>query len=59
MLYRQKGGRFRKAEDFSRIYGLSSTLFASLRPYIVISSNSLTKDETEKIENQKKRSQPE
>lgn len=54
MRYRQKGGRFRKAEDFSRIYGLSSTLFASLRPYIVIPSNSLTKDETEKIENQKK-----
>ncbi|MEM9916636.1 MAG: helix-hairpin-helix domain-containing protein [Bacteroidota bacterium] len=32
--YRQKGGRFRKAEDLSKIYGLSTTTFDRIAPYI-------------------------
>ena len=34
--YREKGGVFRKAEDFARIYGLSEKQYQSLKPYIVI-----------------------
>lgn len=34
--YRRKGGRFRLAEDFRRIYGLTQQQFDTLRPYIVI-----------------------
>ena len=36
--YRNKGGVFRKAEDLSRIYGLSPHQFQVLKPYIVIQS---------------------
>jgi competence ComEA-like helix-hairpin-helix protein len=34
--YRSKGGRFRKPEDFRKIYGLTGAKFEELRPYIVI-----------------------
>ncbi len=34
--YRQKGGRFRRAEDFRKIYGLTQEQFDTLFPYIVI-----------------------
>ena len=34
--YREKGGSFRTAESFSKIYGLSSKQYATLRPYIQI-----------------------
>lgn len=34
--YRSKGGRFRRAEDFRKIYGLTQQQFDILRPYIVI-----------------------
>lgn len=34
--YRGKGGRFRKAEDFGKIYTLSEEDFARLAPYITI-----------------------
>ena len=34
--YRQKGGRFKTTESFSRIYGLESDLFERLKPYIRI-----------------------
>lgn len=34
--YRQKGGRFRTPESFSRIYGLEPDLFERLKPYIRI-----------------------
>lgn len=34
--YRSKGGRFRRAEDFRKIYGLTQQQFDTLRPYIVI-----------------------
>jgi len=36
--YRRKGGSFRKAEDFSRIYGIDPAQFARLKPYIRIDS---------------------
>lgn len=35
--YRSKGGRFYKAEDMAKIYGLSSSEFDQLRTYISIS----------------------
>ena len=34
--YRQKGGVFRKPEDFRRIYGMTDERFEMLRPYIRI-----------------------
>lgn len=34
--YRAKGGRWRKADDFARLYGLTKADFLRLRPYIVI-----------------------
>ncbi|KAA6348132.1 hypothetical protein EZS27_004406 [termite gut metagenome] len=34
--YRIKGGRFRKPEDFKKIYGLTSEQYAGLLPYISI-----------------------
>ena len=34
--YREKGGRFRTADSFSRIYGLSEKQFNALKPYIRI-----------------------
>jgi DNA uptake protein ComE-like DNA-binding protein len=36
MKYRRKGGKFRKAEDFRKIYGLSEAQFETLRPYITL-----------------------
>lgn len=32
--YREKGGSFRTAESFSKVYGLSSEQYLTLRPYI-------------------------
>ena len=37
--YRAKGGRFRKPEDFARMYGLGKEEYKSLEPYIRISSD--------------------
>lgn len=34
--YRRAGGRFRHKEDLARIYGMDSTSFALLKPYICI-----------------------
>lgn len=34
--YRRKGGKFRKAEDFKKIYGLTSEQYCTLLPYIHI-----------------------
>jgi len=34
--YRNKGGQFRKPEDFARIYGITEAQFKALRPYIKI-----------------------
>ena len=38
MKYRAKGGRYRTAEDFRRLYGLTDSAFRALRPYILIDS---------------------
>ncbi len=35
--YRARGGRFRKADDFARVYGLEEGQFEMLRPFITIS----------------------
>ena len=34
--YREKGGKFRKAEDLSRIYSIRKDLYEQLRPYVRI-----------------------
>lgn len=34
--YREKGGRFRKPEDFRKIYGLTDLQYNTLLPYIII-----------------------
>ncbi len=36
MKYRAKGGKFRKPDDFKKIYGLSPEKFEELKPYITI-----------------------
>lgn len=36
MKYRRRGGKWRSADDFSRLYGLSEADFRRLRPYIRI-----------------------
>lgn len=36
MKYRRKGGRWKTADDFSRLYGLSEKDFQRLKPYITI-----------------------
>lgn len=38
--YVRKGGRWRSAEHFSRLYGLSQAEYARLRPYISIAADS-------------------
>lgn len=40
--YRQKGGVFRKPEDFRRIYGMTDERFEMLRPYIRIARQDTT-----------------
>ena len=48
--YRRKGGRWRSADDFRRLYGLTEEEFQRLRPYIIIppsaeeNQNSLAKE---------------
>lgn len=34
--YRAKGGRYRKAEDLKRLYGMTDSMFQVLKPYICI-----------------------
>lgn len=46
--YRQAGGKFRTADDFSRIYGLSEEQFHTLKPYIYISEAFQRKQDTVK-----------
>ena len=36
--YRAKGGRYRKPDDFRKLYGLTDSAFLALRPYIRIDS---------------------
>lgn len=44
--YRKKGGRFRKDDDFARIYGLTSSDFERLKPYIHIAEVAESKTAT-------------
>lgn len=44
--YRAKGGKFRKPEDFKKIYGLSEEQFATLASYIHIEGQDLPKRDT-------------
>ncbi len=44
MLYRSKGGRFRKPEDFKRVYGLTAEQFQSLLPYITVEERAVKRD---------------
>jgi competence ComEA-like helix-hairpin-helix protein len=37
--YRSKGGKFRIRKDFRKVYGLDSSLFTSLEPYIQLPEN--------------------
>ena len=40
--YRQKGGRFKTAYDFSRIYSIKPELFQKIKSFIVIDSSFLS-----------------
>lgn len=54
--YRNKGGKFKQAEDLKKLFGVSEKLFNELKPYILIqatSSFSLTKGENTSFENSK------
>ncbi len=50
--YRSKGGKFRSATDFSKVYGITQEKFAELEPYIQITqskdSGSIIKPEPKK-----------
>lgn len=43
--YRTKGGKFRSAEDFGRIYSIPEEVYAQLAPYIRIALQPLPQDE--------------
>lgn len=44
--YRKKGGMFRKAADFGKVYGIPPEKFKELEPYIVIKENKLATTDT-------------
>lgn len=46
LLYRAKGGEFRKPEDFRKIYGLTEEQYSLLTPYISIAEKPHIKDTT-------------
>lgn len=46
--YRAKGGRFRKPEDVSRIYGMTDEIYRKMFPYIVIEEDSVVVKDTAK-----------
>ena len=48
--YRDKGGKYRKKEDLSKIYGLKSEKYEELEPYILLPSLEAQKLETPQIE---------
>lgn len=51
MNFRNKGGTFRRPEDFSRIYGISETDFLLLKPFIHLINPNVNSD-THKSKNQ-------
>ena len=40
--YRSKGGKFRKAEDFKKVYGLTEEQYQTLSPYIYFTAEDTT-----------------
>ena len=44
MRYRSKGGRFRKPEDFKRVYGPTAQQSQSLLPYITVEERAVNRD---------------
>jgi DNA uptake protein ComE-like DNA-binding protein len=48
--YRRKGGAFRNAEDFSRIYGIEPTQYETLKPFIRIKSGTAEETISQKSE---------
>lgn len=44
MKYRSRGGRFRKKEDFARLYGLTLKQYRQLEPYIAIQPEVMAAD---------------
>ena len=47
--YREKGGRFRRAEDFRRIYGLTDEQYEALRPYVRLASADTLRPEAQPL----------
>lgn len=43
--YRRKGGKFRRTEDFRKIYGLTEEQFSTLAPYIDIAPEDITSED--------------
>lgn len=39
--YRAKGGRYRKAEDLKRLYGMTDSMYLALLPYVVIDTQAI------------------
>ncbi|MBP1612784.1 MAG: competence protein ComEA [Bacteroidetes bacterium] len=46
MHYRAKGGKFRKPEEFKKVYGLTEVQYATLLPYIYVNDTFQKKDTT-------------
>nr|WP_320057335.1 helix-hairpin-helix domain-containing protein [uncultured Bacteroides sp.] len=46
MHYRAKGGKFRKPEEFKKVYGLTEEQYATLLPYIYVNDTFQKKDTT-------------
>lgn len=48
--YRNKGGKFRKKEDFAKMYCISAEEYKKLEPFIVIEENTDKKYDQEKVD---------
>ena len=57
MKYRSRGGRFRKKEDFARLYGLTLKQYRQLEPYITIQPEVMAADVIKGSRNNKNISQ--
>lgn len=47
--FRNKGGKFKTAEDLKKLYGLSTHLYNKLEPYILIQNNSIIPIKTDTV----------